>query len=182
MYAIVGRWWILFLGCNCEVRYMYTNFVVLLSFVNNLTMIEQLCLNRSTKRTLTDCISLLHHAYVHGNVGGSCKYLYLPLISYMDSSEGSLRTTELNRPLVTNSLNVRKHFNSSCGKVMFSKESVILSTGGVSVRHPLGRQAPPQADTSRKTPPPAGRHPPPPQETANVGNGTHPTGMHSGYH
>ena len=168
-------------GCNCEVRYMYTNFIVLLSFVNNLTMIEHLCLNRSTRRTLTYCISLLHHAYGHCNVGGSYKYLYPPLISYMDSSEDSLRTTELNRPLVTNSLNVRKHFNSSCGKVMFSQASVILSTGGCLADTPLGRQAPPPGQTS----PPPGRHPPGrhlPQETANAADGTHPTGMHSCYH
>ena len=62
----------------------------------------------------------------------------------------------------------------SCGKVMFSQASVILSTGDVA-ETPLGRHPP-------------GRHPlcpvhaginspPPPMATAV--DGTHPTGMHS---
>ena len=51
--------------------------------------------------------------------------------------------------------------NSSCGKVMFSQGSVILSTGEVYI--PLGRHPP-------------GRHPP---KTATAVDGTHPTGMHS---
>ena len=58
--------------------------------------------------------------------------------------------------------------NSSCGKVMFSQASVILSTGG--------RCTPPKADT-----PPwltsSGQTPPP--QTATAADGTHPTGMHS---
>ena len=45
-------------------------------------------------------------------------------------------------------------------------------------RHPLGRHAPPWADT----PLPPGRHPsgqPSPGQTATAADGTHPTGMHS---
>ena len=65
--------------------------------------------------------------------------------------------------------------NSSCGKVMFSQASVILSTGGgvhpPGQTPPLGRHPPPPADNRsciqppRQTPPwadttPLGRHPP----------------------
>ena len=53
----------------------------------------------------------------------------------------------------------------TCGKVMFSQASVILSTGGTP---PPGRHHPSWADTT-----------PPPQETATLADGTHPTGMHS---
>ena len=86
---------------------------------------------------------------------------------------------------------------------MLSQASVILCTGGVSARHPLGRHISwvdtpladtPQADTPQadtdtdrhlwgRHPPladtPLGRHPPPHQQTASAANATHPTGMHS---
>ena len=59
--------------------------------------------------------------------------------------------------------------NSSCGKVLFSQASVILSTRGVytpPAKHtPLGRH-PRQADT-------------PLPQTATAADRAHPTGMHS---
>ena len=108
-----------------------------------------------------------------------------------------------------NSGNVDLHHyrpQRSCGKVMFSQASVILSTGGGGVwqippgRHPPGQTPPwqtplpgrhPRADTTQadtpllsacwdKRPSPclvhAGIHPPP---AATAADGTHPTGMHS---
>ena len=72
----------------------------------------------------------------------------------------------------------------SCGKVVFSQTSVILSTGGCLLLV-LGTHTPgqtlPWADT------PLGRHPAeqtppvqtPPRQTATAADGTHPTGMHS---
>ena len=68
----------------------------------------------------------------------------------------------------------------SCGKVIFSQASIILSTGGGDPE-----QTPPWEDTPGlgKHPPP-GRHPPgqtppPIPAVATAVDGTHPTGMHS---
>ena len=59
--------------------------------------------------------------------------------------------------------------NSSCGKVMFSQASVILSVGGCLSHCLLGYI--PQADTPwEDTPPP---------EMATAADGRHPPGMHS---
>ena len=52
----------------------------------------------------------------------------------------------------------------SCGKVMFSQASVILSRGCLADTHPSGQTPPRQT---------------PPQHTAIAADGTHHTGMHS---
>ena len=76
----------------------------------------------------------------------------------------------------------------SCGKVMFSQVSVILSAGGAYLgSHPLGRHPTctdtPWADPPGRQPPWADTQPPPgadsPGHTPTVADGTHPTGMHS---
>ena len=59
---------------------------------------------------------------------------------------------------------------SSCGKVMFSQASVILSTGGGEVYTYTPRQTPPQ-----QTPTPG--QPPPSLETGTAADGTHPIGI-----
>ena len=82
------------------------------------------------------------------------------------------------------------HPQRSCGKVIFSQASVILSSGGVYSsmhwgRHPPPRQTPRWADTS-PCPVHAGIHTPftvhagiHPHPAATAADGTHPTGMHS---
>ena len=86
----------------------------------------------------------------------------------------------------------------SCGNVMFSQASAILSTGGVSARHPPGKTPeladtplgrPPRPDTPGRHPPKQipradtpslGRHHPPADGySSTAGDGMHPTGMHS---
>ena len=78
------------------------------------------------------------------------------------------------------------YYHRSCGKVIFSQASVILSTWGGCVwqtppawADPSPRDPPwadtPWADTPRQTPPWADT----PLPAATAADGTHPTGMHS---
>ena len=69
----------------------------------------------------------------------------------------------------------------SCGKVIFSQASIILSTGGV-CQTPPGQTPPVQTSPSLPRQPSswadtlwAGT---PPRQTATAADGTHPTGMH----
>ena len=66
----------------------------------------------------------------------------------------------------------------SCGKVMFSQASVIL-TWGVSGRHPPGQTPPRQTPSPGQTHPHGQTHTP--GQTPTPADGTHPTGMHSCY-
>ena len=54
------------------------------------------------------------------------------------------------------------HPQRSCGKVIFSQASVILSTGGCVSQHELGQTPPSRADTPQSDTP-SGRHTPTPQ-------------------
>ena len=89
--------------------------------------------------------------------------------------------------------NVHYRRQRSCGKVIFSQASVILSTGEVSawvhagIHHPRADTSP-EADTPLGRHSPSGRHPlgrhhppeqTPPQQMATAEDGAHPTGMHS---
>ena len=69
----------------------------------------------------------------------------------------------------------------SYGKEVFSRVSVILSTGGgLSGRHPPWGDTPSGQNTPpARHPPHPGRQPPPQQTAAAADGGTHPTGMHS---
>ena len=78
------------------------------------------------------------------------------------------------------------HSQRSCGKVIFSQASVILSTwGGCVWQTPPARADTPRETLLGQTPPgqtPPGRHLPgqtPPLPAATAEDGTHPTGMHS---
>ena len=102
-----------------------------------------------------------------------CSFIFFQLRELFSDRESLIKIRGSGNPQ-----EICTHFyrpQRSCGKVMFSQESVISDIP----RADTPRQTLPPADTPLGKHTPLGRHPLPHQQTATAADGTHPAGMHS---